>query len=399
MNTPITPPASPTPTGAPAPQPSPKATVDTAKKYIRTLEGDMEAIKKGIVPNLSPLKAPATTIPATPATPVLHPSPEATEDKAAPIPAPAQIPVPIQNPVKSYSSDFTQKMKETRASTATVLAAEQDAGKSGVPQDQPEKSHRSNILYIIAGVALLIFGIAGSYIAYSRYLASAEPVILAPAVYSPIFADEKEKISGTSPDEIMQAIKQSLTRSLAPNTVRFLYTDFATTTGKSVFSALQLPAPGALLRNINASRSMVGIVSAGGSQNPFFILSVASYGGTFAGMLSWEPAMIRDLSELFPSFAGGFGGQASSTIMAASTDSTDSPRATAASTPILTTSFYDEVVNNHDVRIYRDAEGRSVLLYGYWNQTTLVIARDTEAFTELIRRLATTRLPAQAGTQ
>lgn len=336
--------------------------MDEPKKYIRTLEGDMEAVKKGIVPNLSPLKAP---VPAVPAVPVPAPIP-------VPAPAPVPIPVPIQNPVKSYSSDFIQKVKETHASTATVLAAEQDAGKSGIPQDPPEKSPKNNIIYIIAGVVLLILGIVGSYIAYSRYLASSEPVILAPTVYAPIFVDEKEKISGTSPNDILQAINQSLTRPLAPNTVRFLYTDFATTTDNSVFATLQLPAPGSLLRNINASRSMAGVVSAGESQSPFFILSVASYGDTFAGMLSWEPTMVRDLSALFPQYSS-----ATSTI--------------ATSTPIIVASFRDEVVNNHDVRIYREDEGRSVLLYGYWDQSTLVIARDPAAFIEIIGRLATTR--------
>lgn len=330
--------------------------MDEPKKYIRTLEGDIEAVKKGIVPNLSPLKSPILTVPAAP--------------------------VPIQNPVKSYSSDFTQKVNETHASTATVLAAEQDAAplRSELRGGAAPRSSLSNILYSIAGVLLLILGIAGSYIAYSRYLASSEPITLAPTVYAPIFVDEKEKISGTNPNEIIQAINQSLTRSLAPNTVRFLYTDFATTTDKSVFSALQLPAPGALLRNINASRSMAGIVNTGESQNSFFILSVASYGDTFAGMLSWEPTMVRDLGDLFPAYQ-----QVSTTV------STSSPQATATSTPVSILSFRDEVVSNHDVRVYRDAERRSVLLYGYWNQTTLVVARDPSAFMELIGRLATTR--------
>lgn len=345
--------------------------MDEPKKYIRTLAGDMEAVKKGIVPNLSPLKAPVPTVPTVPVpapTPVPEPSP------APPSPVPAPIPVPIQNPVKSYSSDFIQKVKETHASTATVLAAEQDASPP-TKFNAPEKSSKSNIVYIIAGVLLLILGIVGSYITYSRYLENAEPVILAPEISAPIFVDKKEKISGTSPKDLLLAIKQSLTRSLAPNTVRFLYTDSATTTDKSVFGALQLPAPSALLRNINASRSMAGIVSAGGSQNLFFILSVASYGDTFSGMLSWEPTMVRDLSDLFPSYL--------QTLVGTTTIAT--------STPVSIPAFRDEVVNNHDTRVYRDSEERSILLYGYWNQTTLVIARDPAAFIEIIGRLATTR--------
>ncbi|MBI2025251.1 hypothetical protein HYT04_00480, partial [Candidatus Kaiserbacteria bacterium] len=194
--------------------------MDEPKKYIRTFAGDIEAIKKGVVPNLSPLK--------------------------------------------TYAGDFSDRMKETKASTATVLAAEQDA-RTGAPES-PAPTTKSNFLYVIAGAVLLILGTVGAYIAYTRYLMGVEQIILVPAASAPIFVDEKEKISGTSPNDLLSAIGQSLARPLAPNTVRFLYTDFATTTDKSVFSALQLPAPGALLRNINAARSMAGIISAGGNQ-------------------------------------------------------------------------------------------------------------------------------------
>ena len=71
--------------------------------------------------------------------------------------------------------------------------------------------------------------------------------------------------------------------------------------------------------------------------------------------------------------------------------STSSPQATVPPARTFSIFFFDEVVANHDVRIYRDAEGRSILLYGYWNQTTLVIARDPSAFAEILGRLATSR--------
>lgn len=390
----------------------------TPEKYIRTLEGDIEAVKKGIVPNLSPLKAPPPPASATPAAtppppplnvpqsgtsgehsaeqnvlaattpppppPIPKPLPAPKPEPPPPLPPPPQKIVEARegpSPIETYAGDFSQKVKDTHASTATVLAAEQDA-LTGTPQKTVEKSSRGNTLYVIAGATLLLLGIAGAYIAYTRYVASREPVALAPALSAPIFFDEKERIAGTGPREILQAIEQSLLRPLAPHTVRFLYTDSATTTGESVFSALQLPAPGVLLRNVDSARSMAGIVGTGSespssenTQSPFFILSVASYGDTFAGMLSWEPTLPRDMRAIFPSFAEGSGGQAAS------------------STLPVTPSFRDEVAGNHDVRIYRDLEGRSVLVYGYWNRTTLVIARDPSAFIEILGRLATARTP------
>ncbi|MDO8566734.1 MAG: hypothetical protein Q7R58_01115 [bacterium] len=376
------------------------------KKYIRTYAGDIEILKKGGKPDLKPLEPPETKTPTTtqappsaptpPPIPIFHltppppptplttptplsaPEPEPEQKPpviSAPAPPPAPKPEPPKpSPIETYESDFSQRVKDTHASTATILAAEQDA-LSGPPRVTPTKSSRGNIFYVIAGAALLILGITGSYIAYAQYLAKTKPVILAPTLSAPIFVDEKEKITATSPQEILQAIEQSVTRQLTPNTVRLLYIDLATTTSSSVFSSLQLPAPGALLRNVNAEHSMAGVVNIDGAQSPLFILSVASYGDTFAGMLSWELRMPRDLSSLFPLYPQ----------LPVSTTTAATP------TSVSVVSFRDEVVGNHDVRIYRDSEGRSILLYGYWNQTTLVIARDPAAFIEILGRLATTR--------
>ncbi len=53
--------------------------------------------------------------------------------------------------------------------------------------------------------------------------------------------------------------------------------------------------------------------------------------------------------------------------------------------------FRDETLQNHDVRVYRDEAGRVVIVYGYWDRTTLIIARDLTVYTELLGRLSTSR--------
>jgi hypothetical protein len=314
------------------------------KKYIRTFIGDMETLKKGGVPELVPF----------------------VESKSLP---------PKPSPLQTYASDFSDKVKETHSSPITVLAAEQDAAPMEKPQT--EQKSRSGISYIIAGLVLMVISGLTVYFAYAFYSSGSAPVIVEPTVLVPIFVDEREQISGTS-IALLQAIKQSINKPLAQGAVRLLYTADTASTSDSVFAALQLPAPSVLLRNINAKDSMAGIVNAGDVQSPFFILSVTSYSNTFSGMLSWEPAMPNDLSQLFPSYA------------VASTVSTSSPQATATST---IASWRDETVSNHDVRIYRDAANQSILLYGYWNQATLIITRDPAAFAEILQRLATSRAP------
>jgi len=283
-------------------------------------------------------------------------------------------------PLKTYEGDFSDRVKETKASTVTVLAAEQDAAPL-IKKKPPKNSSRRNLLYSIAGALLIIFGAYGAYVAYTRYLAARAPVLLAPVALAPIFVDERDSVSGAG-TALSRAIEQSVTRPLASGAVRLLSLETGVDT--NVFSALQLPAPDVLLRNLGAADSMAGIVNIGGEQSPFFILSVASFGDTFAGMLSWESRMPRDLSVLFPPHPASMPDADEETSTATTTpadDALDAP----------STVFLDTIVANHDVRVHRDTEGRAVLLYGYWDQTTLVVARDEAAFVEILRRLATSR--------
>ncbi len=380
--------------------------------YIRTLESDIETFKKGGVPELTPFKRPgqvsegrlaevSPTAPDSDSVEVAVPEPEPKSEpalelppkpepepllelkKAEPEPLPPPPPLPPEEqkptPIETYAGDFSDRMKETKASAVTVLAAEQDAGAR--PQPAPQKPKGGGRWYIAAGIILLVAGSVGVYFAYSRYLVALAPVNIAPAASAPIFVDARESVSGTG-TALTQEIEQSTKSPLAPNTVRLLTLAAATATSTTdVFSALGTNAPGILLRNLNATGDMAGVVNTSSGQSPFFILSVDSYSSTFSGMLSWEPTMQSDLGALFPLYPA----PAEATTSA-------SKAATATATPSSknqTGGFRDEVVNNHDVRVYRDAAGRSILLYGYWDQATLVIARDPAAFAEILGRLAT----------
>lgn len=341
------------------------------EKYGRTLARDAETLQRGGIPDLAPLSQSAAKerlVAGSPLTPLSSTAPPA----ASPPPPPRQhtLTPPLVTPIETYAGDFLDMMKETGASAMTVLAAEQDKEKrSPVPQVPQERS-RGNLLYVVAGVVLLVAGAAGAYVAYSRYLSALAPVVPLLGVSSPIFVDEREQIAGSG-SAIFKAVEASIARPPAPGAVRLLYGATATT---SIAAALLAKAPDIVRRNMNASNSMAGIANVGGSASLFFILSVSSYGNTFSGMLWWEKTMPNDLSELW--------GDASPSLAASGTATTTVARVTG---------FRDEVIGNHDARVYRDEAGRSVLLYGYWDKTTLILARDPSAFIEILQRLATSR--------
>ncbi len=400
------------------------ASTEEPKKFIRTFEGDAAVLQKGGVPDLVPfateLKADAeagaasevdlSSIPAAsyepaiqipvpvpqpivPPPPLPEPVPEPVHEPEPPVvetvhapptvevpppppPAPPVAPVVTvsSDTLKTYAGDFVDHVTSEQASPATILAAEQDAGP--VPgQRPPVVQHHRTWVYVTLGVVLFALGGAGSYFAYTQYQTKILPVAVAPTVSAPIFVDEREVVVGTSTPLLSEVIA-SLQKPLPVSTVRLLYETATTTADMSVFNALMLPAPDILLRNVLAQGSMTGIVNVGGNATPFFILAVSSYSDTFAGMLSWEKTMPRDLSALFPR-----------------NDSIDVASSTVATTTLaLKTApiFEDEVIANHDARVYRDAGG-TVLVYGYWNQSTLVIARDQYAFSEILNRLGTSK--------
>ena len=234
---------------------------DQPKKYIRTFEGDMATFKKGGIPDLAPpaearpVKLDPPVPPPPPPLPVPIPKPEPKplpKPEAPPVVPPEQV-KPTQ--IKTYASDFADRMKETHASMATVLAAEQDSLREA-PQTAPQESSRSNLLYGIAGTMLLIAGIAGTYVAYTRYKTILAPVVFAPSISAPIFVDDQEQISGEGP-ALLQAIEQSVARPIMVGSIRLLY---ATST-RDIFSALPASAPDILLRNVQVAGSMAGVVS------------------------------------------------------------------------------------------------------------------------------------------
>lgn len=415
-------------------------------KYIRTYAGDMATVQKGGRPDLAPFGGQAVSLQAEPGEVIrtfyedaekakktsaevpqetqsareetlarlreraehftLMPKSEAPLPPLAPSPPlptfpppgnlpsglpvgqyPSEPPVVMPSPspfsppqsLHTYEEDVTRQIKTTGATSASILAAQADVERPPAPLPAPAPFFTGTRKTLIAG-ALILIAVGGLYYAYARYAARVGPVAVLPVVSAPIFVDDRETVSGAG-SALMLALAQAVGRPLGSGKMRLLYDPSATTT--SLFNELDLSAPDILLRNINADGSMAGVANVGGSQSLFFILSVASYGDTFAGMLSWEgppggPSVLRNLAKFYPPYPPA---PASATSTATTT-----PRAAASSQ-----GFLDQVIANHDTRIYRDAFGRAILVYGYWNQKTLIIARDEDAFAAIINRLATSK--------
>jgi hypothetical protein len=311
-------------------------------------------------------------------------------------------PVASESPLHTYKSDFADHIDTKGASTFSVLAAEADTGKLRVKSSPLSASRLRTALITVLGLVLIVGGAGAGYAAY-RYVAGHNTVVLAPSVPSLVFADDRQALTGEGP-QLLQALAASADSPLADGQVRVVYLTEASTTpdgkpitiplaGGRLIGSLQLSAPDLLLRNI-APESTVGVVHAGAETRAFFIMKVMSYERTFAGMLSWEGTLERALEMLYPQYPlpePGLPTIATTTRIVNGKKVTATTTIPAAPVVVIAPRFIDEVTSNHDVRALKDGQGRTILLYGYKDKETLIIARDEAAFGELLRRLAATK--------
>jgi hypothetical protein len=367
------------------------------KKLAESSQMQIETPRGAAARPPAPIEPPAEPMPVPIPAPVLPPEP-------APVPPPAPRPAPLPPPTKkaegdapqrlhTYSSDFADRIDLKDASTFSVLAAQADATTGPMRPAAPRKPFPARQAVLIAlGIVLLAGGSAGAYGAYGYLKERSALAPAQPVVPSLVFADEYKELSGSG-----LALQSSLAalamEPLVDGNALVVYLTAATTTesGKAVseplpggylIQALALPAPSILFRNIEET-STVGIIRASGEQRPFFVLAASSYERTYAGMLTWEPLMARDLATFYPLYP------APEAPVSTTTAST-TPIAPSVQ-PAALTRFADAVVANHPVRVLKDAAGHSLIVYGYADKATLIIARDEAAFEALLARIAAKR--------
>ena len=315
--------------------------------------------------------------------------------EAPPLPSASETPEPLH----TFKSDFADRIDQKSATTFSVLAAQQDAAPLPIPQAlTSNKGDQKRLLVAVAsGVILLVLAVGGVYATYQFVMTMRNTPIASISVPSIVFADEYKEVSGTG-TALMSALATSANETLVAGNVLVTYvTEPVAGEGDALLTkpapggvlvrALELQAPDILLRNI-ADESTVGIVNADGETRAFFALRVDSYERTYAGMLTWEPLMQRELALLYPLYPATSVPVApvvATTTAVASTTPQPEPVTSGPATAL--TRFADAIVANHDVRILRDTNGRSLILYGYVDKQTLIIARDEAAFETLASRL------------
>lgn len=393
---------------APMPQPAPAAPQEKSWPEIPTPPASFaEAEKREEAPKAPewqnvPAPLPEFAPLAEPAPSRLPPLEKTSGDDRYREPVESEPPPrPTATPMHTYSSDFAGRIDQRGASTFTVLAAEQDAGTPQPQMQAPKRGGGKVILAIFSGILLIALGAGGVYATYQFVMTMRDTPVASFTLPTTVHADEFREIDGTGLS-LLLALAELTEQAIVPGNVLATYVNVERTNEDGTIStgpagaatllrSAQVPAPDILLRNLG-EESTAGIISVGGSRTPFFALRVDSYERTYAGMLTWEPLMARDLAVLYPLHiqeAPAVEAAAVATTTATSTATTTVSLEAPQSQGMALTRFADTIVANRDVRILRDTNGKALIVYGYADKRTLLVARDEAAFAALLERVKT----------
>jgi len=310
--------------------------------------------------------------------------------------------------IRTYEGDIVNAMTRKGTSTIEIAMAEKrkETGTSNlITNKEPTDTGKKSFLAILS-LLLIGIGVVGAYYLYRiSPLAPAPIEIQQTKIISLIPSDTQTTVSVDNLTElnITRKLQSQIDMPQEAETIREIIPYTTDSTGgrnrisaQEMLQKMDIPVPDILARSLTPSWMLGVYADKNGDKNVFVVATNNFFQNAFAGMLSWESVMADDLKQyLYPASALSLS-VASTTQMSFAT-STGSTTNQASSTVIqdqmvipfftLRGQFTDKIVKNKDVREYITANGDTLFLYSFVDNSKLVITRNKQTLTEILTRL------------
>jgi hypothetical protein len=289
--------------------------------------------------------------------------------------------MPIVTPLRTLKDDLKYIVRRRKISLVKAVALEEDKKKKPPLQPEPEtpqherQVHRARGILFTAALLVVLGGAALFGVYYVQNATGAAPVAAYPSL---VFAEQTvtTPIESSTPAQLKQFLATargqggalgSITRVVP--TISIKNADGTTTTRPATvqefFTALGAVPPEDLMRALGDD-FFFGFHNTGAINAPVIVITVKSYDRAFRGMLDWEKSINTDLAPLFAS------------VPAFILDQNGLPTAR---------KFQDKVLRNIDARVLYDDAGAVAMYYSFPSPNVLVIAENTNTFSEVFNRL------------
>lgn len=272
-----------------------------------------------------------------------------------------------EHALRTYSSDVAKALKQNQGSVIKIAMAEEKKRRESLQGFNEQKESKKWLVWIF------VFLLLGAITLLSVwYINRPKEVVIETKTglqNSEIFV-EREKIflleggRSTIIQNIDQAKKEMQSQNNQMMNIYMLLGE-NTSNKKATFDDLMSYLGNDTPKAFSVSTVkdfMLGIENREGVVSPFFILKADSFEELFPGMINWENEIVLDTYEIF--------GIEEYLI-----------------NDLSERSWQDKLVNNKDMRYLYDETGSVVLVYGYAEPETIVLAESQETFDRVLGRL------------
>lgn len=267
--------------------------------------------------------------------------------------------------LRTYQGDVEEALGKTKSSAATIMLAEEKRREERpeLASLKREESTGKNKLYLLAGTLLLVLAVSVVGVVY--YLKSTEEVAVKKQNKSLVSFNKESKLlvaSSTRELLIQKIVLEKDSFKMPANSILYINTSDASEnpiSAETIMTTLSWRIPNDFARSLS-DKYMIGVYSFD-TNAMFIILKTSDYGAAYSGMLRWEKDMIKDIGRLFSIPQNLMGDEAK---------------------------FIDEEFKNKDLRVLKDSNNKSVLLYTFIDRGTIIITVDENVLSALLGKYA-----------
>lgn len=264
--------------------------------------------------------------------------------------------------LRTYQGDVDEILGKGKESTATIFVAEQKRKEEQGLLVPPKDTKNRDRLIMILVATLFVVGLSTLGVVY--YFKFNEKVVVEERSKTLIGFSKEEKVNINEKDrqDFINKIKAEQNKiDLSKNSVLYINTQKTDGSIMATYEMLSLFGPrmiAPLVRSFGGEY-MLGIY-VGENKDFFILLSIDDFAESYAGMLKWESNVVDDIGQIFNIQKEG-----------------------------VEDLFIDEALKNRDLRVLKDLNKKTVLLYSFIDKKTLLITTNEDTFSALINKYQT----------
>lgn len=278
---------------------------------------------------------------------------------------------PSLKTLRTFKGDLEDTINDKKESKVSIITAEVKSKEEEKTKKENNSNYVSekdifvprkpiitkNIIYFIGALFLISASVTSFVFIYKNK--PEEKIVVSEKSIIPYSKKEEINLSSIKKEDITEAFNLQKDkfneRELSVLKVSFLNQEIPIS--NQIFLGNLIPSfPGDLLRSI--TDYMLGVINAS-KNNLFMVIMFDDYNRVYVGMIKWENLIKNDLSAIFK---------------------------------VNINSFQDEVYKNNDLRVAKDDEGKTILVYGFVDKKIMIVAPNEEVFIVLREKYINSKL-------